>query len=413
MQRTFILTPRDVLFMRDARPMEASDAGLGANWPRPDQLYAALHHAFLKKWPERQTWEGEKHTFRDKDEPQYKGRSKDKNENSSCRFGALKTVGPFPKKAGALYFPCPRDLGMKLIPVPKGQADLPAPLTHAFCMAHQSKVKLPTWISSADYENYFSKQPGNYYKKEDEKMNFVAPQAGEIFEPDRNIGIAIDPETGTAEDHQLYQAEYLRLHPDTDMVFSAECEVIQRGSNGATTDVLDDDKLPEALVFGGQQGVAYIKQAGNRLKLPKKPDIHSQYLRWTLLTPALFKSGWLPGWIENEGQVMLKVGADKKRQEGESRLAWRERIKQMPSAKGTLIAACIGKPEACSGWNQQAGGPKPTFLAVPAGSCYVFDCGTKEDAMRLSKELNLKPLSDQLGEKGFGIGICSSTTIEA
>jgi hypothetical protein len=43
---TFHLAPRDLLFLRDARPMEAGDAGLGAHWPRPDQLWNALLNAF-------------------------------------------------------------------------------------------------------------------------------------------------------------------------------------------------------------------------------------------------------------------------------------------------------------------------------------------------------------------------------
>ncbi|MBP5509338.1 MAG: hypothetical protein J6Z49_00295 [Kiritimatiellae bacterium] len=42
------LIPRDVLFFKDARPMEASDAGHGGNWPRPDQFYNAIHHALLR-----------------------------------------------------------------------------------------------------------------------------------------------------------------------------------------------------------------------------------------------------------------------------------------------------------------------------------------------------------------------------
>ena len=64
MKHTLELKPRDLLFLRDARPMEASDAGLGANWPRPDQLYHALLAAFHLRWPTRQTWEGEAHTRR-------------------------------------------------------------------------------------------------------------------------------------------------------------------------------------------------------------------------------------------------------------------------------------------------------------------------------------------------------------
>ena len=152
---SFTMIPQDVLFLRDARPMEAADAGLGANWPRPDQLYSAIHHALLRKWPEPQTWEGNgEHTFRNKKLPENKGRSKDKNENSSFRFGALKTSGPFPAKGGTVYLPCPLDLGMKLIPIPEGQTDLPAPLTHAFLSKNEGKTTFPQWIPTEMYRRY-------------------------------------------------------------------------------------------------------------------------------------------------------------------------------------------------------------------------------------------------------------------
>ena len=49
---------------------------------------------------------------------------------------------------------------------------------------------------------------------------------------------------------------------------------------------------------------------------------------------------------------------------------------------------------------------KPTELAVPTGSSYVFECATEAEAENLVKVLNLKPLSD-LGEKGLGLGVCS------
>ena len=119
MKHSLELTPRDLLFLRDARPMEASDAGLGANWPRPDQLYHALLAAFHLRWPTRQAWEGEEHTRRDE------------RTDINFRFGALKTVGPFPKKIdksgkAEIFYPRPLDLGMKLVGC--AGTDLPHPL---------------------------------------------------------------------------------------------------------------------------------------------------------------------------------------------------------------------------------------------------------------------------------------------
>src|SRR6056297_3362063 len=95
------IQPRDVLFFRDAKPMEASSVGEGAHWPWPNSLHDSLMSAFHHKWPKRQEWEFE-----------HKNKNgKDRNwETSSMRFGGLKTVGVFPVQNGELCFPKPADI---------------------------------------------------------------------------------------------------------------------------------------------------------------------------------------------------------------------------------------------------------------------------------------------------------------
>ena len=50
------ITPRDILFFRDGRPIGASDAGHGADWPLPSTFHEALLSAFHERWPELQPW---------------------------------------------------------------------------------------------------------------------------------------------------------------------------------------------------------------------------------------------------------------------------------------------------------------------------------------------------------------------
>ncbi len=365
----FTLEPRDLLFMRDARPMEASDAGLGANLPRPDQLWNALINAFHRRWPDPQEWEGHRHHKRPGDKL-----------NSSDRFGALKVCGPFPLKNETLYLPMPLDWEMELVPC--GNTNLPAPLTYAFRDRQLGKKKHPQWISGQVYQKYLSGSIG-------------LPSTGEerLWNVERNIGIAIDSQTRSAAEKKLYQAEYLRLEKGVTLWFSGSC--VLKGE----VDVLS--RFDETnLLIGGQQGVAGI-HAAKKYELPKPESISTRYLRWTLLTPAVFRNGWLPDWCMDSrkdiaesakakiGTVMLKEGQFAK-----------------------LIAARIGKPSGFSGWDLQTGGPKPTQLAVPAGACYVFDCQTPENAEQLAKLLNPpNRRSSVFGEKGFGIGICSSIAI--
>lgn len=402
----FTLTPRDVLFMHDARPMEASDAGLGANWPRPDQLWNALINMFHRQWPKLQSWEGDEHTYR---------AGIDDHSDSSFRFGALQTVGPFPMKEDdgktTLFFPCPLDLSTdsdgNLQPMELVSADgtdMPKPLKYAFQAPVLGKQQLPPWLSEEDYKNYLN---GETIEKPKEEKPCTA---------DRNIGIAIDPETGTTGDGKLYQAEYLRLAKDITMAFSASCDIRAKNRKDAEryVDVFKKMALPADVVIGGQQGIARLKELKSGLNLPQaEPRSDSLKVRWTLLSPLVSTAGWLPSWIdEKDGKVMLKVKTE--REPNEPREKWRERLASSPEIKARLVAARIGKPIAFSGWDLQAGDkasagvPKKTLLAVPAGSCYVFECESFEDVKNLWKALDGKRLSSVHGEKGFGFGVCSS-----
>lgn len=418
----FTLTPRDVLFMHDARPMEASDAGLGANWPRPDQLWNALINMFHRQWPKLQSWEGDEHTYR---------AGIDDHSDSSFRFGALQTVGPFPMKEdggkSTLFFPCPLDLSAdddgNLLPMELVSADgtdMPKPLKYAFQAPVLGKQQPPQWLSEEEYKNYLN---GETIEK---------PKEEKLCTADRNIGIAIDPETGTTGNGKLYQAEYLRLAKDITMAFSASCDIRAKNRKDAErdVDVFDKLNLPMDVVIGGQQGIARLKELKSGLNLPHaEPCSDSLKVRWTLLSPLVsiitertqaekkYWMHWLPSWIdEKDGKVMLKPLENKpERHQSESRDAWRKRCQEScPEIKARLVAARIGKPIAFSGWDLQggpkesAGGPKKTLLAVPAGSCYVFECESFEDVKNLWKTLDGKRLSSVYGEKGFGIGVCSS-----
>ena len=396
MKHAFTLEPRDLLFLRDARPMAASDAGLGANWPRPDQLWNALINAFHRQWPEPQSWDGTgKHTFRDKQLAEHDGKSKDKNADSSFRFGALKTVGPFPCHGNTLYLPCPLDLGMHLVPC--ADTDLPAPLTHAFLPRKQGKQKPREWLSMPDY--------GRYLDQDDPSDPSVS---SELYDVERNIGIAINGETQTTVEGQLYQAEYLRLRQGVALAFEAECDLKPRGVK-EIVDLFARPDRPETLVIGGQQGVARLRTQEAGLRWPQA-EIKTLRLRWTLLSPAVFNAGWRPDWVGVDGRVMLPKAV---RAPGMSRAEWKALAAKSDGFSAKLVAARVGKPLAFSGWDLKTG-PKPTLLAVPAGSCYIFDCGTVEEARALAAALSPdRPRSTMYGEKGFGIGLCSSLPVPA
>ena len=118
-ERRYELKPRDVLFFRDGRPMDADKAqkkdvryiGHGAVWPRPDHLFHGVIHALLKETPGV--------TYGD--------------------FPSLKVIGPYPVKGGTLYLPRPLDWDMLIEPC--AGTDLPKPLEYGFIDRVDGKKK--------------------------------------------------------------------------------------------------------------------------------------------------------------------------------------------------------------------------------------------------------------------------------
>ncbi|NLZ60975.1 MAG: hypothetical protein GX901_09980 [Lentisphaerae bacterium] len=425
------LMPRDLLFLRDARPMSASDAGCGANWPRPDQLWNALIHLFHRLWPERQAWEGLEHR---KNEREIQGL-----RHSSDRFGALKSCGPFPLFQGQAYFPCPLDLtrceddGL-LYPMrlhDNRRTDLAAQLPYSLAASVRSKSSLPQWLSQDEYERYLS---GQSFRVKHEPL----------YDVERNVGNAIDPESGGVIEGRLYQAEYLRLRADVALAFEVSCQIKPKGAGPRELqDVFDKLNLPKNLIIGGQQGIAELHQADWQLpglKMPSRQELTAPFrLRWTLLSPALFLAlpaneknpqghpgGWLPSWINpQDGSVQLpKPSQDEARRPDENRRQWRQRRSLAAKIGARMIACRVGKPLYFSGWDlhqksacgQMLGqGPKPTVAALPPGSAFVFECDNADELLALWQTLNaresgeaeLQRRSSAFGEKGFGIGLCS------
>ena len=372
---SYELTPRDVLFFRDARPMDTQKrqsanlrmVGHGANWPRPDLLFSAVIHTLL----------GDP----DRPEVQHYGSVTD-----------LAVRGPFPLRGETLYLPRPLDWDMKVIPIKKGTTDLPAPLTHGFLDNTEGKKSRPTWVSAEGYARYLRGEP----------VADVETEIPELYHNEPRVGTTLDDtkHTSVRDDNAVsgqWWMETLRLTPGVSML----CDI--RQAKAATLAGRD-------VRFGGQGGTAHFDvtqgpSLTTRLgQLPKGTP--SQFVRWTLLAPALFMKGWYPNWLDGTGHVMLPMN-EVERRAGESRKAWRARakaeLKPFPSAH--LIAARIGSPVVFSGWDSLEGA-KPTELAVPAGACYVFECTDAAEAEKLVKVLHLSQRSD-LGEKGFGLGVCS------
>ena len=102
-----------------------------------------------------------------------------------------------------------------------------------------------------------------------------------------------------------------------------------------------------------------------------------------LTTPAIFKQGWKPGWINDELMGDLK------------------------GVKLKLVGVSNGRWRAVSGWSlAPPRGPKPIRRMVPAGSVYFFEVDKPGDASPLA-DLWMHSVSDDKQEQrdGFGLAV--------
>lgn len=442
------LQPTDILFFRDGRPMGGSSAGHGEAWPLPTMTDAALHAAL-----HRSGLQGHNH------DQKLRGESAKSDVRS---YGSLTQAGPFPVSPNETWlFPRPLDL-LDQTTVPSllplnieglGTNSLPQPLkyTTANTLAPSKDRAAPKWISAEAMDAYLNGSP----------LATVGDHGcgdNGFSDTEHAVGIGIDPNTNTTGSGeakgQIYSAHYLRLREGWRLGVVAETNEKIKDDRSRR-----DDLIPQlfgecdAVLVGGQQRrctahldtnaknpLPYFQLETSQLR-PLPNGLYG--VKWTLLSPAIFPStkghaerggtdhsgGWLPNWVNPiDGQVMLKTG-DTTRQQGERRDKWRERIRAMPNVPAFLVSAITGKPLPVTGWalSQQAadrseGGAKPTALAVPAGSVYYFETESAESAVELANTLSWHgPLESQeapksivnrrstsLGEKGFGLGVCSA-----
>lgn len=430
-----VLAPRDVLYFRDGRPLGGAADGNGAQWPLPTVWHSAVLSAFHRNFSEEAVAK-----YAKKHEHSRRG-EKDKNftrlKRTKAVFGGVKTLGPFPRLEDKIYFPLPADLlpeekggDAELLPAqllpckPElgGKSNLPAPLKYVLWKeVKPTKQELGQWISQEGLKLYLEG------KIEALKVGEHIKKNSDFFDTEARPGIAINPETGTTEDSKFYSAEYLRLRRGVSMLAFLDSISVGRDKHYDLWNEFCENASRQSLILGGQRGVVWSNFSAGKTNLVPEvekekhfsriPEGEKCLLKWTLLSPALFNAGWLPGFIK-DGKVDLKRIPEKL--DGETRLQWRERIsKDAGSINAQLVAARIGKPVAVSGWkinadeklknsgNDGAGAPKATRLLVPAGSVYYFECASPEDAENLYAALHGKVKSDLLGEQGYGLGVCS------
>jgi CRISPR type III-B/RAMP module-associated protein Cmr3 len=447
--KPFTLTPLDVLFFRDGRPIETG-GGHGARWPEPSVIFDALHAALWRAFPSKQDWE-HRHDF---------GRSSHRPRNGDTqRFGSLKTAGLFPiLPDGRWLFPAPQDVVYAPIQDPNWLLGL--------LPSDTALTNLPVqWIKyvPASYAAPTKEEPAPWWTRNAWKAYLAGerPAASEVFgnedlfAAEWTTGIGIDAETQTQDGKRIYSAQYLRLRDRVSAGFVASLPMKQNGHADDLKECIET-LLPEnfTIIVGGQQRTCQVQPDARSLAdvLPVAIAVNGTRVKWVLLTPTIFPEikenaakaipahpgGWLPNWIDHTtGRVKLKLRTgDVRRRWNEDKQRTVRQADKETDIGAFLVAARIPKPIPIVGWTERlhlladekshwirmddenAHGPRPAHLAVPAGAVYYFEANTEKDAIALANALNWHGAgkgteiknrrSTLMGEKGFGLGVCGT-----
>lgn len=201
--------------------------------------------------------------------------------------------------------------------------------------------------------------------------------------PEPKLGIGRNNETHTTAEGLLYRVDMRRLEPKR--VFGQEtAKTLYLQVNYSGLPITDRGVFR----FGGEGKMAAYYPVD--VSLPAAPSLQSNRFKLYLATPALFKHGWLPGWIDpNTLKAVTPPYSD---------------------LKIRLETAILGKSVRIGGFwmktEQYDAKPKVMRQAVPAGSVYYFTVdGEMQDSekQQIVKLFHAQRISDYDQQQGFGL----------
>lgn len=196
------------------------------------------------------------------------------------------------------------------------------------------------WLTEKGMQRYLTDEPDTSNSFFSGGEVIAGDQIGEvIFAREERTGIARDRARRSVREGLLYSVEYLRLQKGVG--FFAEF---------VGTQLLPDSGL---INLGGDRRPAHYQPAQVSVlaldNIKQRIQEHRRF-KLVLATPALFKRGWRPTWIDEQTLEGSRSNV---------------RVK--------LVAAALGKPVGIGGFDLVKQFPKPLHRFVPAGSVYFFE----------------------------------------
>ncbi len=366
--RIFI-EPNDVLMFRDGKPFAGGDDHFarGSFPPPPSTIYGALRAHILSQKS------GKFNTF--KENPSEISRDIINEIGTPNELGTLKiTFFALAENHNAhikQYFPIPTDMVRE-----KGEDNNKFYILKPNIVINENVLSdLPLGLHHVWYNTDKALKAVSGFLREKQMRDYLMGEAPngivetkDLFVTEERTGIRKSRSLRSVETGGLYSVEYFRMQKGCGFILEVE-----------GTKLIAESGI---LRLGGDHRSAYYftcqwedidpRPIKDKIKRDKK-------FKTILLTPAIFKHGWLP------------EGINKNSLDGE-----------INGIKVKMIGACIGKPIGIGGFDIVKGMPKDMKKAVPPGSVYYFEL-INDDVDKLFENLWLKTLSDERKQEGFGI----------
>jgi CRISPR-associated protein Cmr3 len=381
------LQPNETFFFRDGRPFTKGQQSEGYSIfpPLPSTLLGALRTAYIAEY-------GDLPSF-------YGGTMADTIGTPALdSLGSMHIRGVFlAHKNSEVYFPNPLDLVVKKEEYERGDNWLYPLRPHVPNSTFRLKAasdSLLMWTGSEDVEPETGGKLGNiditaYFLGRKQKFGFKRQE--DFVDGEPKIGIERNRKTLTSEESMLYRINMSRFKsrflnpnhrnalPELGFVVDYHCTedlpangILKLGGEGKSFIYGKSRHNPNPLSIADIETLKVAIQASGIFKL-------------YFATPAIFKCGWLPEWIDAQsrrGQYPLSSAG---------------------SIPLELVTAAVGKPITIGGWDMKAGSAKRAYRAIPAGSVYYFKLLDSVRVDDLIKTFHYQNISDWRAAEGFGL----------
>jgi CRISPR-associated protein Cmr3 len=388
---TFLrISGRDPLVARDGRPFGAGQGNRmrSAGWLHPSVVAGSFRTTLAKEAP------------------------RDFDATTQDELLCIEVAGVLPLAGGQLYLPAPNDcvIGAE-VGVCRARPELAEPAQGAGADWPAGGLRPVVLDTERDFKP--EPVPPAFWP-----MNrFARWLAGEKIDPrapdflnrpmeDLRDHVSLEPETGAAEEGLLFTTAgigslALQRHgsrlgeakPTGPPRFDSFAEIELAARVGPVP--LWGQQVLQALStwhpLGGERRLAHWSRHDDAKLWECHKDVktalgraNQERVTMTLATPAIFRDGWKPGWLDAQLTGEPFAGGPRLR----------------------LVGVCIQRWRAVSGWSYKAGGPKAIRRMVPAGGVYFFDLIDKGRAAELATQW-LGPVSDDPQDRrdGFGLAV--------